>query len=88
MSIINPLTNRLIKIDGPTFNKLLSIGYIFHNNNLIKKSQLYNCIISNEIFMIIMKYMNIKEILSFGLLNKKYNKMYTNIYILCRKKIY
>ena len=33
--IRNPLTHRLIKIDGPTYKKLLLAGYIHENGILI-----------------------------------------------------
>jgi len=42
MKVINPLTNRLINVNGPVFNNLIKQGYKYENGVLIKNNVIKN----------------------------------------------
>jgi hypothetical protein len=94
MKVINPLTNRLINVDGPVFNQLLEDGYKFENKQLIRHVKkpivktlnlIDNILIEsspNDLLSLYLTDNNFKNKLNspnmLKLLNEKYNVMASN----------
>lgn len=75
MSVINPLTGRSIKIDGPTYKELLKLGYYLSSGSLVKKQPAKTSILPDELMMNILKFLPLYHILQFRCIQKKYSKM-------------
>jgi hypothetical protein len=69
--IKNPLTNRNIKIDGPTYKKIIKQGYELNGNTLVKRNYTWLC---SDIIGIINEFVNdIYTIVSLRSVNKRLN---------------
>jgi len=87
MKVINPLTKKLINVNGVVFKNLLKKGYIYENNKLIKKplNLIDNILLEaspNDLLSLYLTDLKIKKTLNskpiLNLLNVKYNVQSNN----------
>jgi serine/threonine protein kinase len=84
--VINPLTNRLISVNGPIFKKLINQGYVYKNGMLLKPiiNLIDNIVLEaspNDLLSLYLTNKDFKNKLNgnvLKLLNQKYNITSTN----------
>ncbi len=87
MSCLNPNTNRLIKINGPTYKKLIKQGHV----NLLNATQIYRYPLLDifEMNLLILNELNDKDYINLSMTNHKAVEFYNDskyIHERCRLK--
>lgn len=82
--VINPKTKKYIRIDGPTYNKLLEEGYkksylnslkCVENLQLEKNKQIsYN----DDVILLLIRYLQLSELFAFYHVCTQFNKLINN----------
>lgn len=81
MSCLNPITNRLIKINGPTYNKLVRDGYKTLLDNTLLKIHIERYLPLLDIFdmnILILNQLNDKDYVHLSMTNYKALEFYNN----------